>query len=240
VALVEALPLVAARIGRVPTLVGGLAVLTRLRTPHRATHDVDLVDRHGAGQPPMLELLAAPGDPDGAVSTAVVTPSGLVQVDVLEVADVHLTHLPDYPTDRLHVLAHDWAARTAEHVRIVAWAGEQVRAEAVTLVAGAGPLVATKLQSAMNRGADKQATDFADILRLTFDDTAGAEVVAQLRSAAPGLAADALLHARRWFDERAAETLRTLHRVPAGAAYTLDDVHVVGEIVTAALAEAAG
>jgi hypothetical protein len=47
--------------------------------------------------------------PDSMVPTA----AGPVQVDVLEVSDADLSPVPDDPTDRLHVLSHDWAAATA-------------------------------------------------------------------------------------------------------------------------------
>jgi hypothetical protein len=46
------------------------------------------------------------------------TTAGQVQVDVLEVTDADLSHLPDDPNDRLHVLSHAWAATSATRVTI--------------------------------------------------------------------------------------------------------------------------
>lgn len=45
-------------IGQPPVIVGGLAVLTRLSNPYRATVDLDVVDRL-LGDTPQLELLRA-------------------------------------------------------------------------------------------------------------------------------------------------------------------------------------
>ena len=40
---------VRSQIGRPPVIVGGLAVLSRLSTPYRATTDLDVVDRMRSG-----------------------------------------------------------------------------------------------------------------------------------------------------------------------------------------------
>ncbi|MGH3152859.1 MAG: SAM-dependent methyltransferase [Streptosporangiaceae bacterium] len=69
-----------------------------------------------------------------------------------------------------------------------------------------------KLQSIMNRPADKERTDLLDIIRLTLDRDAGPSALAQLREAAPQLAADARLHARRWFTDLSDHSLRRVHR----------------------------
>lgn len=73
------------------------------------------------------------------------TMAGMVQVDVLEVSDADLDPFPTDPSDRLHVLSHEWAARSAAKMSIRA--GSQ---EAVVAVAEPGPLVATA-------GADEPA-----------------------------------------------------------------------------------
>ena len=45
-------------IGQPPVIVGGLAVLSRLSNPYRATTDLDVVDRL-LGEVPQLEALSA-------------------------------------------------------------------------------------------------------------------------------------------------------------------------------------
>lgn len=240
IGLVQAIPLVQARTGQMTTIVGGLAVLAHLRSAHRATTDVDLVDDHQAGAQTQLDVLIASGaQPNGVVGAYIPTDSGPIRVDVLDVTDTDLARLPDDPTDRLHVLAHHWAAAETDLVHLHAWDGKTLRAEATSLVAGPGPLVATKLQSAMNRGYGKKATDLLDIIQLTFDAAAGDLVDRQLRAADPTLAADALRHATLWFDTQAPETLRTINAIPAGASTSLDDVTTTGRILTAALSAVA-
>jgi len=55
------------------TVIGGLAVVCRLSTAHRATTDLDIVDRHGDTQQPQLELLIAgtgrPSGPSGRINS---------------------------------------------------------------------------------------------------------------------------------------------------------------------------
>jgi hypothetical protein len=209
--LVRAVPEVERTAGRRVTVVGGVAVLCRVSAPHRATVDLDTVERRGAHEPSLLELLLRTGTADGPAGVLVPTPAGPVHVDVLRVTDEEVADPPEDPTDRLHVLAHAWAAATATPlaIRLADAAGPDV---AVT-VAQPGPLVATKLQAVMNRGRDKAATDLLDIVRLLTDPYAGATSLAQLASAPASVAADAVLHADLWFDARADDTYRRLREI---------------------------
>lgn len=99
-------------------------MICRLRTPYRATTDLDTANRRHEGEPAQLEvLLATPGaTASGPAGALIPTAAGPVQVDVLEVSDADLSPLPDDPTDRLHVLSHGWAAATATEVIICAGA----------------------------------------------------------------------------------------------------------------------
>lgn len=231
-ALVSAIPVVARQTGRPVVLVGGLAVLCRLPSAYRATTDLDTVDRLGEGQVAQLELLVAAGArPSGPSGAVIETPFGSVQVDVLQVTDADVAHLPSDETDRLHVLAHDWAAATATPVVVAADGLDPVE----VTVAEPGALVAMKLQSAMNRGAAKEGTDLLDIVRISLDRECGPTSRAQLELAGAQLRADALLHARRWFDEAADRSLRIIRRVPEGSEVELDDLHLVGELLASAL-----
>lgn len=88
-------------------VVGGLAVLSRLATPYRATVDLDVVDRL-LGDLPQLEVLrAAQGaEPIEPAAVLLPTPFGRVRVDVLEVRQADLDRPSDDPGDRLHATAH--------------------------------------------------------------------------------------------------------------------------------------
>ncbi len=231
-ALVHAIPAIAARTGREVIVIGGLAVVCRLTHPYRATTDLDTVNRRSGTERSQLQLLLASGAAASGVSGALVaTPAGDVQVDVLEVTDAELAHLPDDPTDRLHVLSHAWAAATATPI--------QIRADGLpdlkVAVAEPGPLVAMKLQSIMNRGAAKEGTDLLDIISLTLDPTAGATVRSQLAGADRQLRQDAVRHAHRWFTDHSERSLRLIHAVPEGRTTQLDDLHLVGELIGTAL-----
>lgn len=231
-ALVHAIPAIAARTGREVIVIGGLAVVCRLTHPYRATTDLDTVSRRSGTERSQLQLLLASGAAASGVSGALIaTPAGDVQVDVLEVTDADLAHLPDDPTDRLHVLSHAWAAATASPIQIRADGLPDLKAA----VAEPGPLVAMKLQSIMNRGAAKEGTDLLDIISLTLDPTAGAAVRSQLASADRQLREDAARHAHRWFTDHSERSLRLIHAVPEGRTTELDDLHLVGELIGTAL-----
>jgi hypothetical protein len=233
-ALVLAIPAVAARTGREVIVVGGLAVVCRLQQPYRSTSDLDTVNRRRIGEPGQLELLVASGaEPSGVSGVLIPTSAGRVQVDVLEVTDADLSRLPDDPTDRLHVLSHAWAATSATALTIRA-----IGIPSLTVaVAEPGPLVAMKLQSIMNRGAEKEGTDLLDIIRLSLDSTTRRILHRQLARSERQLRSDAALHARRWFVEHADRSLRLVRALPEGANTEIDDLHLVGELLLSALAD---
>jgi hypothetical protein len=234
--LVQAIPEVEHRIGKPITLVGGLAVLARLGSAaHRVTTDVDTVDLRAAGARGQLEILLDSGATaiDGA-GAMVATPAGEVRVDVLEIGEQEVEDLPEDPTDRLYVLSHDWAMRTATSLLLRATDGATT-VEHPVQVAEAGPLIATKLQALPNRSLDKEATDLLDIVRLTLDEVTGPVVRKQLAEADPQLRQDAALHIRTWFADNAARSVRIVHRTPDGAGLSLDIVRLTGELLTASL-----
>ncbi|OLT03796.1 hypothetical protein BJF90_03810 [Pseudonocardia sp. CNS-004] len=102
-------------------------------------------------------------------------------------------------------------------------------------VAEPGPIIAMKLQSIMNRGAAKEGTDLLDIVRLTLDRRCGPTSREQLAAADRLLRADALLHARHWFDQAADLSLKRVRAVPEGASLEVDDLRLVGDLLIAAL-----
>lgn len=230
--IVSAIPVVAEQTGRAVVLVGGLAVMCRLTTPYRVTTDLDTVDRRAVNEDSQLQLLVAAGaTPSGPAGALVRTPWGEVQVDVLEVTDADIDDLPDDPTDRLHVQSHAWAASTASALLLSA---EEIPPLTVR-VAEPGPIIAMKLQSIMNRGAAKEGTDLLDVVRITLDRTCGPVSRDQLESAEAQLRADALLHARQWFDRFEAQSLRKIRALPEGRDVEIDDLRLVGDLLAGAL-----
>ena len=181
-AIVQAIPELESRTGRKPTVIGGLAVLSRLGTAYRATSDLDTVSRRATGDPPQVDvLLAAGARRAGPAGVWIQTSAGMVQVDIIEVTDAELSQLPDDETDRLAVLSHAWAIETATRMRVrVASQSEVPDTEVIVRVAEPGPLIAMKLQSIMNRPAAKERTDLLDVVRLTLDSTVGPLLAATL------------------------------------------------------------
>jgi hypothetical protein len=172
----------------------------------------------------------------GPAGVTISTPAGLVQVDVIEVTDAELRDLPVDETDRLAVLSHAWAIQTATPVRIRAASLQRITSlEVIAHVAEPGPLIAMKLQSVMNRTADKERTDLLDIVQLTLDRAAGPPGRAQLRQADRQIAEDARLHAEKWFVTQKDQTLRRIRELPQGAGTDADTIQLVSELLLAEL-----
>ena len=77
--------------GQPPVIVGGLAVLSRLSRPYRATVDLDVVDRPLGGAPQLEVLRAATGaEPVEPAAVLLPTRYGEVKVDVLEIRQVEI------------------------------------------------------------------------------------------------------------------------------------------------------
>ncbi len=224
-------------LGRPITLVGGLAVLSRLgSTAHRVTTDVDTVNRRTSDEPGQIEMLVTGGATavDGA-GVLISTATGNVRVDTLEISADQLNDLPTDPTDRLYLQAHDWALRTATKLRIRAVDGTERMSEATVLVAEPGPLITTKLQALPNRSSQKEATDVVDIVRLTLDHGTGPVVREQLRNAGKQIRADASMHVEKWFNERLERTGRLVSSIPSGRDITADTLTLVGELLLAVM-----
>lgn len=231
-AVVEGISRVQARIGAPPIIIGGLAVLSRLSNPHRATVDLDLVDRL-LGNAPQLEILRATAGAERVEPSAVLLPTayGPVRVDVLAVRQIELDDPGDDPGDRLHASAHAWAHDSATDVTIAALDTAGKLVEVTALVAEPGPLVAMKLQAVMNRSVGKQGTDLLDIVRLTVDPSTRSSVLSQLAGVDGALAHDIALHVDLWFVRKRQQTLRWIHSA-GGNDSTVDDLDLVAELLT--------
>ncbi|MGW1343195.1 prevent-host-death protein [Kribbella sp. NPDC002412] len=232
-AIVEAVASVEDLTGAKPTVVGGLAVLARLSSAHRATIDLDIVDRRANGQDRQLEILRTSSDTTPAEPAGVLVPTsyGDVRVDVLEVNQHELDHPSDDVGDRLHARSHAWAADSASTMAIsVVTSGRNELVRASTKVAEPGPLIAMKLQAIMDRGDDKAGTDLWDIIRLGLDPVCRPLALEQLRACDRQLAADIAQHVEGWFRIKRDWALDRLLRV-AGTAVVPDDVDLVADLL---------
>ena len=233
-AVVQGVTEVGELIGHPPVIVGGLAVLSRLSTPYRATVDLDVVDRL-LGDVPQLELLRGAAGAETVEPAGVLLPTqyGPVKVDVLEVRQVEIDVPSDDPGDRLHAAAHAWANDTATDVTIEVIRIDGNRFDVTTPVAEPGPLVAMKLQAVMNRSLEKQGTDLLDIVRLTLDQGTRRVVLAQIAELDPSVASDIALHVDLWFVQRRSESIRWIS-VVGGDDVDVDDLELVSELLLAA------
>ncbi|TCP56307.1 hypothetical protein EV191_101248 [Tamaricihabitans halophyticus] len=233
-AVVQGVIEVRAVIGQPPVIVGGLAVLSRLDNPHRATVDLDVVDRL-IGTAPQLEVLRSAAGSVPVEPSAVELPTryGPVKVDVLEIRQAEIDRPSDDPGDRLHAAAHAWANDTATDVAIevVRRNGEHV--EVTTLVAEPGPLIAMKLQAVMNRSIEKQGTDLLDSIRLAFDTSTRPVALEQIAGLPADTANDVALHVDLWFVRKRTDTLRRI-RNAGGTDITNDDLDLVAELLLSA------
>lgn len=235
-AVVQSIEDVHRLIGRPPVVIGGLAVLCRLSRPYRATTDLDVVDRLLEGKR-QLEILRASAGAKDVEPAAVLLPTrfGNVKVDVLEVQQFEIDDPSDDPGDRLHAAAHAWAYDTSTPVELHAIRADGEVVRVTTYVAEPGPLVAMKLQAVMNRGAAKQGTDLHDIVRLTLDPRARERLTSQLANCEPNMGRDITLHVNLWFGDRRTQSFRWIQSA-GGAEVGLDDLNLVRELLSAALA----
>lgn len=233
-AVVQAIDEIHSLIGAPPVVVGGVAVMCRLSTPHRATTDLDVVDRM-LGPAPQLVVLRAAAGATAVEPAAVLLPTrfGEVKIDVLEVRQIELDEPSDDPGDRLHATAHAWANDTATDVTIevVRLNGDPV--EVTPKVAEPGPLIAMKIQAVMNRAADKQGTDLRDILRLTLDPKARPVALDQISTVDDSIARDIAIHVDLWLARRKDQVLRWIRNTGDQDA-TMDDVDLVADLLLAA------
>ncbi|MDZ7910252.1 MAG: nucleotidyl transferase AbiEii/AbiGii toxin family protein [Rhodococcus sp. (in: high G+C Gram-positive bacteria)] len=231
-AVVHGVCVVSEILGCRPVIVGGLAVLSRLSHPYRATVDLDVVDRR-LGAIPHLEVLRGSAGAVSVEPAAVLVPTvrGPVKVDVLEIRQVELDHPSDDPGDRLHASAHAWANDTATELTITAIPSPNDTPVHVTsLVAEPGPLIAMKLQAIMNRSESKQGTDLLDIVQLTLDDATRHIALDQIAHVEHAVAQDISVHIDLWLEQRRDKALRWIHAV-GGQEITTDDLELVAEML---------
>lgn len=167
-------------------LIGGLAVMCRVGTPHRATVDLDAVARGLAGYHDAIARLALTSTGGGQYHFA-----GDFDLDVIDVAPmsakdlvaVLLAHDEALTDLDLNVVAHTWAYDSAEPLDIIAVEDETgaVLAKAAgRMVASSAGLVAMKATTVALRSSskpDKRASDLYDLGRLlVVGDMTGADL----------------------------------------------------------------
>ncbi|MGN6693154.1 MAG: nucleotidyl transferase AbiEii/AbiGii toxin family protein [Aquihabitans sp.] len=186
-------------------LIGGLAVMCRVGSPHRATVDLDAVARDLDRLHPDLARLALTAAGGGQYRFA-----GDLDLDVIDVAPqptsellaqleagaVELTDL------ELNVVAHTWAHDGAQPLDIVAVderTGARLAAAPGRLVATAAGIVAMKATTVPLRASskpEKRASDLYDLGRLLV---AGRLTAADLRALPEPLHRVVAARLRQWF-----------------------------------------
>jgi hypothetical protein len=179
--LVVALKRLAAPAAPPFTLVGGLAVLSRLARPYRVTTDLDAVTL-GPERDDFLEVIVGPG----------VRPGGATERNRLYIDDVKVDFIPTGELDRegfdllpekpaLFALAHYWAMTTSTSLSISDDAG----VTATCRVATPAAIVAMKLHALQDRRGErpeKIASDCRDLYLLLEafdrDGSVGAAIAA--------------------------------------------------------------
>ena len=201
-------------------LIGGLAVMCRVGTPHRATVDLDAVARGLADVHAALARLAVSSTGGGQYRFA-----GDMDLDVIDVAATSAEDLvaeleaSGGPLDdlELNVVAHAYAHDAATPLDIVAVDDETgavlARAER-RLVASAEGIVAMKVTTVPLRAAsraEKKASDLYDVGRLLV---AGHMAPGALRALPPPLTEVVAERLTAWFvdDEGRDRTYRSVRR----------------------------
>lgn len=186
-------------------LIGGLAVMCRVGSPHRATVDLDAVARNLDGLHPDLARLALTaagggqyrfaGDLDLDVIDVTPLPTDELLVQ-LEAEDAELTDL------ELNVVAHTWAhdgARPLDIVAIDEHSGARLAAAPGRLVATTAGIVAMKATTVPLRASskpEKRASDLYDLGRLLV---AGRLTAADLQALPEPLHRTVAARLRQWF-----------------------------------------
>jgi hypothetical protein len=155
-------------------LIGGLAVMCRVGTPHRTTVDLDAVARDLPRYHDALARLAVTSISGGQYHFA-----DHLDLDVIDVAPMssedlvrQLSAAGPLSDLELNLIAHTWAHDTASPIDIVAvdeHRGERLAVAPARLVASSAGLVAMKATTVSLRASskpEKRASDLYDLGRL--------------------------------------------------------------------------
>jgi len=209
-------------LGRLPAqlrLIGGLAVMCRVGTPHRTTVDLDAVARDLPRYHAALARLAVTSVSGGQYHFA-----DHLDLDVIDVASMSSDELVaelaahgGLSDLELNLVAHTWAHDTATPIDIVAvdeYRGDRLAVAPARLVASGAGLIAMKATTVALRASskpEKRASDLYDLGRLLV---AGAVAPSDLDPMPPVLRAGVVERLRGWFvsDAGRDRTYRDVHR----------------------------
>jgi hypothetical protein len=211
-------------------LIGGLAVMCRVGTPHRATVDLDAVARDLPRYHSELARIALTASGGGQYRFA-----GDLDLDVIDVADSSAAELAaalaadgGLSDLELNLVAHSWAHDSASPLDIVAIDDESgavlARADA-RLVASSAGIVAMKATTAGLRASSKPETRASDLYDLGRVLIAGGVRPAEIAAMPEPLRAPVAALVRKWFvdDSGRDRTYREVRRFDEPA-LDLDDV----------------
>jgi hypothetical protein len=164
-------------------LIGGLAVMCRVGSPHRTTVDLDAVARDLSGLHPAIARLALTATGGGQYRFA-----GELDLDVIDVAPVPASELAEELVGsgealsdlELNVVALTWAHDTSAPIDVVAVderSGDRLAHARGRQVATTSGLVAMKCTAIPLRAStrpEKRASDLYDLARLLLVDGRGA------------------------------------------------------------------
>jgi hypothetical protein len=186
-------------------LIGGLAVMVRVGTPHRATVDLDTVARNLESHHAALARLALTATGGGQY-----TFDGNLDLDVIDVAPVPAVELAEQlsvsgePLSdlELNLVAHTWAHDTATPLDVTAvddLTGEVLAVAKDRLVATTAGIIAMKASTVPLRAssrAEKRASDLYDLGRLLI---AGHMIRTNVETMPPVMRDPVIAHLVAWF-----------------------------------------
>lgn len=195
-------------------LIGGLAVMTRLKSVHRATDDIDGVCEQLGHEPSDVAIVLGESGQTGVRRLIDGVKIDHIDVSDTPAADIAAAELPDDEWDRAFVLAHRWALDSATAATIGVVRERKIVAAVTCLAASPASLVTMKLQSAPRRSAarvQKAANDYLDLERLLSNAELVPDIAQHLAMEAPhDLGAWALERIRFEFIEHAEGTARSI------------------------------
>ncbi len=164
-------------------LIGGLAVMCRLASVHRATQDVDTVVETTA--PTAVEVITSSiGSPDPSNAGRVIVDG--VKIDVIDTQSFRYEDLDGVEAgDRLFVVSHRFALDTATETAIVA--GEVTASIRVATPAALVAMKSGALLGGRTREPRKRASDLYDLYRLALEYDRGGGIAETLTAAPFGL-----------------------------------------------------
>jgi len=169
-------------------LVGGLAVMARLRQVHRATEDIDGVSQQVGDHPSAVAVVLGETSPGTKPRPIAGVKIDHIDVGAVPAVEIPASDLPEDEWDRAFVLAHRWGLDTATPATLSSVRQGQIRSTVTCLVASPASLVTMKLQSAPRRPparVHKAANDYLDLFRFLSDGELAPAIATDLVQCAP-------------------------------------------------------